>query len=500
MSRHRRIWTLCFALLLLHQSLKASTAAAAPAVAPVPSKNASAVTPSASARAPSASSPATAPSVEASTPTDVASPPPKAAPAPQQLGSPGSSPSPSNSTKNGGAPAPKRPASASNGTLEPAQARALSALGISVGTDPCNTAAQRNLICDDSVPYKHLIFLHLEYCTMGQVFPVAAWDNLTTLQSLSFSDCPAKQMALPKELLETVTSLQVVASLGRSEENVLAQGLTGVWLSKFYNVRKLVVQDVVVNVSTLSFITNNMTHLQELIFSNTNLTGALPKKWASEDLISLEVSGNDMEGGIPTPVTQLLKLNSLDLSSCNLSGSIPSALGNLSLLQTLKLGSNRLKGQIPSSLQKLATLQYLDLSDNQLNGSVPAFLAHLPALRYLDLSKNNFKGQLPFNSSFIKSLNTFKVGSNAQLCYNSSIISSKLVTGLQPCDSNGLPPAITGDFSPSPAPAPETQGPPPSSHHHGPKRIVLIVAIALASIIGIIVIAIVLSRCCSSKG
>lgn len=307
-------------------------------------------------------------------------------------------------------------------------------------------------------------------------------------------------MALPMKLLETVTTLQVVASLGRSVENVLAQGLTGVWLSKFNNVRKLVVQDVVVNVSTLSFIINNMTHLQELTFSNTNLTGPLPKKWPSAGLLSLEVSGNDLEGEIPTSVTQLVKLNSLDFSSCNLSGSIPSSVGNLSLLQTLKLGSNKLKGQMPASLQKLVTLQYLDLSDNQLNGSVPGFLAHLPALRYLDLSKNNFKGQIPFNSTFIKSLNTFKVGNNAQLCYNSSIISAKLVTGLQPCDSNGLPPVISGDFSPSPAPAPEAQGPPSSSHHHGPKRIVLIVAIALASIIGIIIVAIVLSRCCSSKG
>lgn len=306
-------------------------------------------------------------------------------------------------------------------------------------------------------------------------------------------------MTLPKELLGSVTTLQVVASLGRSVDNVLAPGLTGVWLSKFYNVGKLTVQDVVVNVSTLSFILNNMTHLQELSFSNTNLTGPLPKNWPSAGLTVLEVSGNDLDGDIPASITQLVKLNSLDLSSCNLSGRIPSSIGNLSLLQTLKLGSNRLRGPIPSSIQKLATLQYLDLSDNQLNGSVPAFLAHLHALRYLDLSKNNFKGQIPFNSSFIKSLNTFKVGANAQLCYNSSIISAKVVTGLQPCDSNGLPPVTSSDFSPSPSPAPEAQGPPPSSHHHGPKRIVLIVGIALASILGVIVFAVVLSRCCSSK-
>lgn len=306
-------------------------------------------------------------------------------------------------------------------------------------------------------------------------------------------------MTLPEGLLESVTTLQVVASLGRSVENVLAPGLTGVWLSKFYNVRKLIVQDVVVNVSTLSFIVNNMTHLKELSFTNTNLSGRLPTDWPSAGLTLLEVSGNDLEGGIPASIPELLKLTSLDLSSCNLSGSIPSSIGNLSVLQTLNLGSNQLRGTIPSSLQKLAILQYLDLSDNQLNGSVPAFLAHLPALRYLDLSRNSFKGQIPFNDSFIKSLNTFKVGANALLCYNSSIVSAKLVAGLQACDSNGLPPVTSADLSPSPAPAPETQGLPPSSHH-GPKRIVLIVSIVLASIVVIIVFAVVLSRCCTSKG
>ncbi|KAH7302461.1 hypothetical protein KP509_23G074600 [Ceratopteris richardii] len=445
MSGYWRHWTLFFALqLLLHQNLNVSTAAVPPKPSP-------------------ALSPSTSP-----------------APAPATLHTPA-------------------PTTGGNGTLDSAQARALALLGISVGRDPCNTALQRNVICDSSAPYKHVIFLHLEYCAMDQVFPASAWDNLTTLQSLYFSDCPARQMLLPKQLVETVTTLQVVASLGRSVDNPLAQGLTGVWLSKFYNARKLAVQDVVVNVSTLGFILGNMSHLQELTFSNTNLTGPLPTKWMSTGLMSLEVSGNDLEGGIPVSITHLTKLSMLDLSSSNLSGPIPSTIGDLSLLQTLKLGSNKLRGQIPISLRNLSMLQYLDLSHNQLNGSMPEFLSNLPALRYLDLSNNNFRGQIPFNSSFIKSLNTVKLGNNALLCYNSSLISSKLVTGLQPCDSNGLPSTTSDGFSPSPSPEPESQGFSSSSHHSGPKRIVLIVAIALASIVGLIVIVVVLSRCCSSK-
>lgn len=504
MFRRKSIWTWALAVLLLLQHQHAASAAPAPAApSPHQQQNASAPLTTAPAPAPSSSAKSTGPvmSPPPAKSTSPAASPPVSSPA--ASASPPSSggtvaPSPAKSTVK--APPPAPPSShGTNGTLDPAQIRALAALGVSAGSDPCSTAAHRNLICDQATPYRHLIYLQLQYCTENQVFPASAWDNLTTLQTLSFSECPAKQMTLPPELLDSVTTLQVVASLGRSVENVLAPGLTGVWLSKFHNLNQLTVQDVDVNASSVGFILNNITRLQQLIFSNTNLTGPLPKKWASPNLTSLEISGNDLEGGIPSSVTHLLQLTALDLSSCNLSGSIPTTMGNLSSLQTLKLGSNRLRGPIPASFQKLTLLQYLDLSDNQLNGSVPAYFAHLPGLRYVDLSKNNFRGEIPFNNTFLQSLNTFKAGGNAQLCYNSSIVSAKYVSGLQPCDSSGLPAQGSSGLSPSPAPAPQSHGPPQSAHNHGPKKIVLIVAVALAGIVAIIVFAIVLSRCCSSK-
>lgn len=411
------------------------------------------------------------------------SPSPVASPGPLPFPSPSPSPAPNNKLN--------------NGTLDPSQIKALSALGLTLGPDPCNTASQHFLICDQSTPYRRALSLQLQYCPENAAFPASAWANLTSLQSLSFNDCPSKLMQLPTQLTDSLTSLTIVASLGRSVDNVLAPGLPGAWLSKFHNLIQLTVQDVDVNASSLSSILLDMTRLQQMTFSNTNLTGLLPKKWPL-NLTALEISGNDMQGTIPTSLGQTSQLTSLDLSSCNLTGSIPTALANLSSLQSLKLDSNRLQGPIPVTLQKLVGLTYLDLSDNQLNGSVPLFLSHLPGLRYIDLSKNSFRGEIPFNDTFLQTLNTFKVSGNAALCYNSSTVSAKFVKGLQPCDSSGLPSLTPQSLSPSlaPAPQPHVQQ---SSHHRGPKKIVLIVAIALASIVGIIVIAILLSKCCSSK-
>ncbi|KAL4179155.1 hypothetical protein AMTRI_Chr13g118640 [Amborella trichopoda] len=60
-------------------------------------------------------------------------------------------------------------------------------------------------------------------------------------------------------------------------------------------------------------------------------------------------------------------------------------------------------------------------------------------LKYQNLENNNFQGPIPFNSSFIKKLVVFKVGGNSNLCYNHSIVSSKLQLGIAQCDSSSLP-------------------------------------------------------------
>lgn len=129
-------------------------------------------------------------------------------------------------------------------------------------------------------------------------------------------------------------------------------------------------------------------------------------------------------------------------------------------------------------------------------------------LRYLNLEKNDFHGIMPFNASFIKRLAVFKIGGNANLCYNHSTLSPKVKLGIAPCDRHGLPL--------SPPPAKDASGPSSDDggssdddysvgddtgnskkqHSHGPSKVVLGVAIGLSSVVFLIIFLVLISKCC----
>eukprot|EP01018_Ginkgo_biloba_P007389 Gb_29414 [translate_table: standard] len=402
------------------------------------------------------------------------------------------------------APGPAKPTRRpiTNGTLDPVQVKALQSLGVTVGSDPCNTDVQQLLICDDGGPLKHLISLQLQYCSSNAALSKTALGSLGTLQSLSFVDCPMKVTPLPLKLADSLESFRCARSLGRTEDNTDLPGLSGAWLSKLRGLKELTITDVLVNATGLGEVFGNITRLQQVTFSNTNITGALPKSWPA-NLTMLHIAQNLLKGSIPSSISNLTQLQSLDLSFNNLTGHIPDGVGSLRNLQMLSLSSNRLSGTIPKGFQNLTFLSYLDLSNNQLNGTIPAFIGNIKGLRYLDLRNNMFRGVMPFNTAFVKNLNTFKVGANPDLCFNSSILLPAISGGAEPCDSKGLPskadadsPAYAPDeFAPSPEPSDETE-----QHHHkrkGPKTVVWAVSIALASIVLVIIVAVVLSRWCA---
>jgi hypothetical protein len=145
----------------------------------------------------------------------------------------------------------------------------------------------------------------------------------------------------------------------------------------------------------------------------------------------------------------------------------------------------------------------MDLSSNQLNGTIPKFISEMRNLKYLNLANNNLRGVVPFNSSFLKRLVMLKVSENSNLCYNHSVLSSKLKLGIAPCDKYGMPmsppPAKdssaddTSDYDDN---ADDDGSSRKKEHHHGPNKVVLGVAIALSSIVFIIVFLILCSKCC----
>ncbi|KAG6383230.1 hypothetical protein SASPL_157025 [Salvia splendens] len=151
----------------------------------------------------------------------------------------------------------------------------------------------------------------------------------------------------------------------------------------------------------------------------------------------------------------------------------------------------------------MAALTHLDLSSNQLNGTIPNFIRDMKKLKHLNLASNSFHGVLPFNATFIQRLEVFKVGENSNLCYNRTVLGSKLKLGLAACDKHGLPL--------SPPPAKDSSADDSSDgdyddeeenvgekkkHSSGPSKVVLGFAIGISSIVFLIVFLVLLAKCC----
>ncbi|KAJ1285338.1 hypothetical protein BS78_03G271900 [Paspalum vaginatum] len=116
--------------------------------------------------------------------------------------------------------------------------------------------------------------------------------------------------------------------------------------------------------------------LQEFSAENNNFAGAIPASLGDgmPQLLTLNLSGNQLSGSIPSSVAKLVKLTQMDMSGNQLTGEIPAELGAMPVLSILDLSSNKLSGAIPPALAN-PTLTSLNLSSNQFSGQVPAGLA-----------------------------------------------------------------------------------------------------------------------------
>ena len=86
---------------------------------------------------------------------------------------------------------------------------------------------------------------------------------------------------------------------------------------------------------------------------------------------SIDLSWNNLIGGIPDEITSLTALNTLNLSRNHLTRNVPKNIENMQLLETLDLLKNSLSGPIPESMSSLTSLVHLNLSFNKLVGRIP---------------------------------------------------------------------------------------------------------------------------------
>lgn len=187
----------------------------------------------------------------------------------------------------------------------------------------------------------------------------------------------------------------------------------------------------------------NMSNLQVLDLSGNSLEGHIPSWfWSTSSLFEVNLSRNKFGGSIitnlkPKSSSQIQMLNlshnrftnwvflsgftnlkTLDLSHNNLR-TLPYGFQNLTKLQHLNLSSCNLQDNI-KSISSLHSLHSLDLSNNTLTGSFPSDFPPLNTLQFLNISLNNFNSSVPLNkfnkfskSAFIHAGNNFTYDVNS---------------------------------------------------------------------------------------
>ena len=122
-----------------------------------------------------------------------------------------------------------------------------------------------------------------------------------------------------------------------------------------------------------------------------NVDGNIPKQIGClNQLINLDLSGNDLNGQIPDEIGYLVNLQNLNLSDNELESEIPTTIGDLINLKNLKLSYNQLSGAIPANIGNLENLVELRISNNSLSEAIPPQITNLVNLYIIDLKENQF--------------------------------------------------------------------------------------------------------------
>ncbi|XVE80988.1 hypothetical protein DITRI_Ditri15bG0026200 [Diplodiscus trichospermus] len=140
-----------------------------------------------------------------------------------------------------------------------------------------------------------------------------------------------------------------------------------------------------------------MRSLSYLDISHNQLFGGIPVELAiSHSLVLLRLSNNGLSGKMFPTVYRSNMLKGLYLDSNNFDGDIPHFLPISSTILTyLDLSDNHLSGRLPVWLWNYTNLFMLALSNNQFEGPIPKQLCNLDQLDFLDLSQNNLVGTIP---------------------------------------------------------------------------------------------------------
>ncbi len=159
--------------------------------------------------------------------------------------------------------------------------------------------------------------------------------------------------------------------------------------------------------------------------------------WIDPWLLSQPMSTWQGVGLFPSGCVQ-----SVVLDNRNLNGIISPGIGNLTSIESLALINNdQLEGSIPTTISQLSLLKSLGLSNNVLNNNIPPDLGDLCELEELVINDNELTGCLPAELSQLVNLDTFNASNNLFSCtnYPSELLTLCYIDSLNLSDNLGLP-------------------------------------------------------------
>ncbi|XP_052107379.1 receptor-like protein EIX2 isoform X1 [Arachis duranensis] len=133
--------------------------------------------------------------------------------------------------------------------------------------------------------------------------------------------------------------------------------------------------------------------------NNSSLSGSISRllchsKKSNNNLQYLDLSDNNLSGGLTDCWMNWKSLRYVNLGGNNLSGNIPPSMGFLSNLTSLHLHENNLSGDISSSsLQYCRSLSILNVRENSFSGNIPKWMPQ--SIRIVQLRSNKFIGNIP---------------------------------------------------------------------------------------------------------
>jgi hypothetical protein len=177
----------------------------------------------------------------------------------------------------------------------------------------------------------------------------------------------------------------------------------------YWRVVELDIHSLNYTTGTITDSIKNLTELQYLDMSGSNLGGAIPSMTTLSKLIVLDLKNNLLSGSIPTLPNSL---SYLSLGQNKLSGTLPVSMKYMSNLMILDLGLNDLTGEIPADWSILTKLKYFYLYGNVLSGSIPNFISSFGKLEALALDYNQLTGSIPSGIGSITTLQKLTLQQN----------------------------------------------------------------------------------------